>query len=214
MLIDYNTTIALRCPICEQLEYEEISIFSLERFPSRDISCTCGYNKASLGRKKKDFWLQLNCPLCLTLHTFHYAQREFWSNTITKIECPQGHITGGFLGPGSILRERVFKDQELAELLHQIDCMEYFHDPETMLAVLDIISDIAAAGRLFCQCGEDVMEITMYPDHIELICRRCKGLVMVHTDTEDSLNSLKRIRSLLLPETQQKNPDPEGSFTY
>lgn len=215
MFIDYNTTIALRCPICRRMEYQSLSIFSLERFPSLNISCTCKYSIAEVGIDTKNLcWLKLHCSLCTTSHIFYYPHKKFWSNTMTKIVCPKTGVIGGYLGPEYILKDRIVEDEGLAFLLGQLDCEQYFHDPEIMLAVLDIIHDIAATGRLFCQCGGDKMDITMYPDHLELICNQCEDVVMVHTGTRDTLLALQRIRCLLMPGTFEETPDPEGSFYY
>lgn len=215
MFIDYNTTIALRCPICGRMEYQALSIFSLKHLKSMNISCSCAYTMATVGIDKKNLcWLRIHCPLCSTSHIFYYPYKQFWSDTITKIVCPKSAGIRGYLGPESILKDRILDDEGLALLLGQLDCDQYFHEPEMMLAVLDIIHDIAATGRLFCQCGGDEMEITMYPDHLELICNLCEDVVMVQTGTKDSLLSLQRIRCLLMPRTMDKTPNPEGSFYY
>lgn len=213
MLIDYSTTIALRCPCCREFGYYTLSIFTFVDAKTVNIACNCGYVLAAVGSKDGcEYWLRLNCLLCSSHHIFHYPRREFWSDDIIKIDCPGSGITRGYLGPETLLQQGVLGDKECPSLFGSMDFDHYFHEPEIMLAVLDIIHDIAAAGRLFCQCGEDKIDITMYPDQLELICRRCNGLVMINAASQDSLLSLQRLKCLLLPERLEGGYDPDGSF--
>lgn len=208
MLVDYNTTLAFRCPICRVLGYYPLSIFSLSRFRDYSISCNCGFPMAIVGVKKKDiYYLKYNCLSCSTDHTFYYSQGKFFSSCITPIPCPLGGMTSGYLGPDAKLRDRIPNDEGLASLLGQLDFHDYFHDPETMLEVLKIILDITETNRLFCQCGSDEMDVTIYPHQLEIICKVCGDVVMIQGGTKDSLISLQRIKNLLLPLGEDNSPD-------
>lgn len=209
MLMDYNTTILLPCSSCGDLCSQSLSIFSIRVSKTQHIICDCSHVLATVGIKKEgDYWLCLYCLPCSTHHLFFYSQGEFYSDDIIPIQCPESGMTRGYLGPKSLLRDRTFHDR--LPLSPTMDFFHYFHDPETMLAVLDIIHDIAAAGRLFCHCGGHEMDITLYPDQLELNCRSCSGLVMLNAATQDSLLSLRRLKCLLLPEQLEESYDPDG----
>ncbi len=212
MLIDNNTTVALRCPRCGDIDYEGLSIFDFSGKKKHEIICSCGFTKAVVGtRDLEKFWLKINCLVCAKQHVLYYSKWELWSEKITLVNCPDSELTWGYLGCQQGIEELVEERGECFSLmLDQMDFDDYFSNPEIMLATLDIIHDIAEEGKLFCQCGNYEIDITMYADKLELICRECHGLVMINASTESNINSLRKIDYLLLPESEIEALDPEG----
>ncbi|AZR74037.1 hypothetical protein BBF96_11915 [Anoxybacter fermentans] len=205
MIIEYLTTISLRCPVCGRLDVHPINIFDFSGQRSKEIYCSCGYRKVKLETKNyKRYWVQFNCIICELEHTLFFTPSAFWGSKLLTIRCPDTDLKLGYLGPEILVQGEIQdQQQDLEAMIKDLGFDDYFCDPEVMLGVLDILHDIAEAGGLFCQCGNKNIDIDMYPDKIELVCRECQGMTMIKARTIADLEQLKETNKVIL--TKGKN---------
>ncbi len=200
MIIKYLTTLSLRCPVCGRLDIHPVNIFDFSGKRSKDIYCMCGYKKVRLGTKNfKRFWVQFNCIICELEHTLFYTPGEFWGHDLVTMRCPDTDLKLGYLGPEILVQGEIQdQQQELDAMIKDLGFDDYFCDPEIMLGVLDRLHDIAETGGLLCQCGNRNIDIDMYPDKIELICRECQGITMINARTIVDLEQIKLTDKVIL----------------
>lgn len=200
MIIEYLTTLSLRCPICGRLDVHPINIFDFSGKKSKDIYCQCGYKKVRLGTKNfKRFWVQFNCIICELEHTLIFTPSEFWGKDLVTMRCADTDLKLGYLGPELLVQNEVQdQQQELDAMIKDLGFDDYFCDPEIMLGVLDRLHDIAETNGLVCQCGNHNIDIDMYPDKIELVCRECRGMKMINARTSSDLERIKLTNKVIL----------------
>lgn len=198
-VINYLTTISLRCPVCGKLDVHPVGIFDFSGDGCKEIYCECGYKKVKLSTKNfRRYSLQFNCIICELEHTLFFSPEEFWSSQLLTVRCPDTDLKLGYLGPEVLVQNEIRDQQDLDSMIKDSDFEDYFCDPEVMLGVLDILHDIAEAGGLICQCGNRNIDIDMYPDKIELICRDCHGMTMINARTTADLEKLKERNRIVL----------------
>lgn len=205
IVIEYLTTISLRCPVCGKLEIHPIHIFDLSGKGYKDVICECGYKKVKIGTKNfKRYWVQFNCIICELEHTLYFSPGELWGSQLLTIHCPDTDLKLGYMGPEILVQSEIQdQQQDLDAMIKDLGFDDYFCDPEVMLGVLDQLHDIAETGGLLCQCGNHNIDIDMYPDKIELICRECQGMTMLNAKTHLDLEHLKETTKIIL--TKGKN---------
>lgn len=199
IVIDYLTTLSLRCPVCGRLDVHTISIFNFSGNRTKDIVCECGYKKVKLSTKNfKRYSIKFNCIICELEHTLFFSPEDFWGLHLSTVRCPDTDLKLGYLGPEVLVQNEIRDQQDLDDMLKDSDFEDYFCDPEVMLGVLDILHDIAEAGGLFCQCGNHKIDIDMYPDKVELICRECRGMTAINARTNADIQNLRERHRIIL----------------
>ena len=68
-----------------------------------------------------------------------------------------------------------------------------FVNPEIMLEVLDYLDDIAASGRLYCDCGSHNINIELFSDRLELSCNNCYAFKQIPAAKKDDLEAVKKL---------------------
>lgn len=200
MIIEYLTTVSLRCSVCGRLDIHSLNIFDLSGTHTTEIKCSCGDIKLKIGTSNfKRYWVQFDCIVCESEHTLFFAPAEFWGSDLLTIHCPDTDLKLGFVGP-DILVQKEIRDQkqDLESMIKDLGFDDYFCDPEVMLEVLDILHDIAEKDNLFCQCGNRDIDIDMYPDKIQLVCRDCQGLTIIEARTRKDLGQLREMKKIIL----------------
>lgn len=127
---------------------------------------------------------------------------------LSTVRCPETDLKLGYLGPDVLVQNEIRDQQDLDDMLKDSDFEDYFCDPEVMLGVLDILHDIAEGGGLFCQCGNHKIDIDMYPDKVELICRECHGVMTINARTGADLAKLKEKNRIILTKGKTAHSDP------
>ncbi|SJZ48552.1 hypothetical protein [Selenihalanaerobacter shriftii] len=198
MLIDYKATLALRCPICGEIGLHSFTIFDFSGGENLQIECECGFNKMVIGTNNyKQYWLQFACVICEVEHITFYKGNELWSSDIKEISCLENEIELGYLGLADKVKKTIEEEEkELESVLDEVGFENYFSSPEIMLSALNLLHDIAETGGLSCQCGNDDIDIDMFPGKIELLCNQCDGLTTINAETKADLNFLKNIKKI------------------
>ncbi|KXS45725.1 MAG: hypothetical protein AWU54_202 [Candidatus Frackibacter sp. T328-2] len=198
MLIDLKATLALRCPICGELERHSFTIFDFSGRQNLEIKCKCGFNKLVIGTNNyKQYWFQFPCIICEVEHIIFYDNQELWSSQIKEIACLENEVELGYLGSEIKVDELIQEEEEYFEFMFdEVGFENYFSSPEIMLSALNLLHDIAETGGLSCQCGNNDIDIDMFPGKIELLCDQCDGLTTVSAETEEDLTFLKNIKKI------------------
>ena len=197
MLIDYKAALALKCPICGELELHHFTIFDFSGRESFEIECGCGFTKMLIEHNDyKQYWLQFACVICEVEHVVNYSAQDFWSAEVKEIFCLENEIQLGHLGPAPEIEDLLGQEDYLDLVFDEIGFENYFSSPEIMLSAINLLHDIAQKNGLSCQCGNGNIEIDMFSGKIELFCDNCDGLTTINAETEDDLSFLKKIKKI------------------
>ncbi|MGM0602156.1 MAG: hypothetical protein ACQESS_02450 [Bacillota bacterium] len=195
MLLELSTTIAVSCPACGRLGTDEINIFQLSGGTVHQLKCSsCGAKKASIRRTKKGY-IQIDyfCLLCNRAHKKIVSPKKFWhSDRITPLLCEETGLNLGYFGSTEMIKSELQRQKEELDMMADELGFEDFVNPELMLEVLDYLHDIAAEGRLNCECGSHDINIELFNDRIELSCNNCGAHIDISVKTRDDLTELKK----------------------
>lgn len=206
MIINLSTTIALSCPACGRLEKETFNIFELPIGELKQLSCSCGAEKAAV-KKKKNSQLKINyfCLHCNKAHKITVSAQKFWrSKRLIPLSCQETGLNPGFFGPPDLVEEEIKKEKQDLELMAAELGFDDFKNPDIMLQALDIIHDIAAEGALNCDCGSDDINIELFSDKIQLICNKCGSHLNIDAVNKIDLKNLKQLNRVQLHTIQGK----------
>ena len=214
MLINLSTTIALSCPACGRLEREKINIFELPVGELKQLSCSCGAEKASIKRKENSY-LELNyfCLHCNTAHKVVISPQKFWySKNLNPLSCKETGLNPGFFGPSELVDDELRQEKQDLELMAAELGFDDFKNPDIMLQALDILHDIAAEGELSCECGSDDINIELFSDKIQLICNHCSAHLNIQAVNKADLKNLRQLNKVQLQSVQGKNKNNNNSL--
>ncbi len=126
-VIDYQTTIAWRCPQCGKLELKTINIFDFSGGNRIEIKCECGFPKVKIGKKKNDgYWLEYFCNLCESQQVTVYSKYDFWASPVESIKCDTHKIELGYLGNYREVNNLVTEEKEyLQEAKEKLNINDY-----------------------------------------------------------------------------------------
>jgi len=194
MLINTNTALAVRCPMCGKLDTRQLSLFDFSGAKPIQIKCQCGFTKAIIGSKRhKQYWLKVPCLLCETEHVFYYSLPEFFAPKVHNIYCAESDIKFGCLGPAELVEQASQNNDELRQFIHEIGFDDYFENPQVMLESLNYLHDIAEEDGISCACGNIQIDIDIYADKIKLWCQNCGCSRYIMARNENDLKELKKI---------------------
>lgn len=205
MLINTETTIATRCPVCGKLDFHDLSLFALASAGKQELVCTCGSPKLTVLVKKDNYWLQANCIYCEQKHYIPFKRKDFWAKKAFAFYCFETNLDLGFLGP----KDEVIKLTEAMKdgLDAQLEQEDYFENPKIMFEVLNTLHDIAEEDELYCACGNNDIEIEILPKGIELKCSRCNTTYFLAAETEEDLRAARKLDNIMVPKKEFKAMD-------
>ncbi len=200
MLIATSAILAMRCPECGRMEFNDFSRFIFPRGKTVDIFCSCGAVKLAVVTKNRVFYLlQIPCPVCETQHLVEISGNGLWSGEITLLSCRETDLELGHIGPESKIMEMISRqEQELEELVNEFGCDGYFNNSEIMYEVLSQLYEIAGRGGLYCQCGNHKIDVDLFPDCLELQCKNCDSVNIIYAETEEDLNVILQVDTIEL----------------
>ena len=85
----------------------------------------------------------------------------------------------------------------------------YFSNTQVMFDSLNIIHDIAAQGNLFCECGNDDIELLLFSDKIYLRCNKCPANKIIYASTNEHLRENLKLEQILLLDLGLENVPAE-----
>lgn len=190
MLINTNIAFAVRCSECGSLKVHDTSLFELFINKRTELVCTCGQQNAIIKAKDyKSLWVDIDCFVCQDKHTFKYTLKQLLrGNIITR--CIESGIEICFMVSDGDINELVENYEMNSEILCKgLDFLDYFNNPEIMTKSLERIKKIDSEGLLSCSCGDNNIEMNIFPDRIELKCMNCEGIKLIYAENNDDYNN-------------------------
>ncbi|WP_031514221.1 hypothetical protein [Desulfofalx alkaliphila] len=200
MLINTSTVLAMRCPQCGKLEFHMLSRFAFSGRRQLEVKCACGAVLLVASKKRNGFYaLQLPCVICEVKHQRQITGSKLWSQQLINLYCQETGVELGHLGPDKKVREAVKNHEyDLEKLIDQFDNDDYFNNSGIMYEVLNCLHDIAERNALYCQCGNDSIEVDIFPDRLELQCKDCDSINIIYAETEEDLRVIKEVEYIEL----------------
>lgn len=201
MLIPTLNVVVLRCPSCGRLEYRGLSLFSFAGGRTWQAVCSCGTPLLTINRKKgRNFWLQYHCGMCDCLHVSHHNRQELWSRDLLTLTCRETELEVGFIGPRDKVQRAVQRhDRTLAEVARDLGFDDYFQESDVMYQLLTLIYQLAEEGRVNCGCGNENIEIEIFPGHLQLRCEACRAEATLPAGSMDDLERVAKLEEIRLP---------------
>lgn len=205
MIINTGITFAYKCSSCGTFQFNNISLFEIPQ--KEEIVFTCRCKGASLRIKKESpaiFKIVIPCIGCGSSHIYFVSIKEFIAQEIYIFNCPNTGIEQCFIGSDQIVRKKIDNlEREYDELINMLGYDNYFINTQVMFDSLNIIHDIAERGNLFCECGNNDIELLLLSDKIYLRCNLCPGNKIIHASSNEHLKvNLLRNQIMLLVEEQ------------
>lgn len=200
MLINTNSIMTMRCPVCGIIKYHDLSRFAISKGNPFYINCACGAAALMISTKDHLFYrLQVPCLVCETKHQIEFTGKFLWSGEVIRLSCSDTDLELGYIGPEPAVKQIVYsREQELDALTDDINSESYFHNSDIMYEVLSCLHEIAEQGNLYCQCGNLGIEVELFPDCLELHCKNCDSINIIYAETEDDLNVIRQVDTIEL----------------
>ncbi|MDN5325444.1 MAG: hypothetical protein PWP41_139 [Moorella sp. (in: firmicutes)] len=202
MLISTMTVVALRCPSCGRLEFHGLSLFNFSGHHTWQMECSCGMVLMTMGTRKgrNYFWLQYHCGMCDNIHVIYHHRRELWSQELLTLTCSETDLEVGFVGPRDKVQQAVQQhDRSLAEMAEDLGFGGYFEEPDVMYQLLALVFQLAEGGHVRCCCGNDNIEVEIFPGHLQLRCDACGAEKILPASTITNLEKPEDLEEILLP---------------
>jgi hypothetical protein len=122
-----------------------------------------------------------------------------WRADLVTLYCPHTDVELGYLGEDEAVREAVERRKlPFPEILSDEEYQDYFESPEIMWEALTRLQELSGNGGLGCQCGNTDIEIDIFPDKVELHCKRCDSLMLIFCQTDDDAELIRKSESVQL----------------
>ncbi|MCL6590875.1 MAG: hypothetical protein K6U80_13105 [Firmicutes bacterium] len=207
MLVSTQRQIILRCPLCGKLEFHQISLFDFSKHErgreiTYPVNCICGFNKLIITTKNyREFTLQINCLICEQIHILKFKRAEIWDVKSLVLTCPEIGQDLGYIGTETVLDQIVKRQQDNpGSIINNFGFEDYFTNPEVMIEVLKHLHQIAAQNKLVCSCGNNQIEIDVFPEKLELRCPFCQSIHIIYAETMEDLCIVKKTKIIIMTE--------------
>lgn len=200
MLIPAVTYLAIRCPNCGRLQGKQISVFACGGGREAELGCSCHGPLATYSyRDSKTLNLRYHCIMCEGQHLVQLRKNQVWSDTLTALSCETTGLEVGFIGSRAAVREATHRQEKsLRELVQDLGFSDYFTNPKVMCQVLQYLHHLAISGNLYCHCGNNDIEVEIFPDHLELHCPECEASGPVMAQAKEDLVAVRKIGEIEL----------------
>lgn len=200
MIIENEKTWGYKCPNCSADVTEQFGMFDITAY--RALQSECATCKMPLGKISRtgdgDYVIEAPCYACREMHTFRVPHKLFWENKLFSLGCDLSGYDICYFGTQSEVEEaleelngEILKRCEMTEdSLHECD--------ERMRKAVDILQQIAAEGNLFCLCGKNKIQVGLIGDCIAIQCGACGAGEVIHMETEEDLEQLRKRKSIVL----------------
>ena len=205
MILTTNTTIAIQCSQCGELEFHALSLFAFSRRGRKDLFCTsCGLRLASItSRNRRQFNVAYVCAYCGETHYLRLSRHAIWRKEALPLACPVVGASAGYIGPKQKVTQACHeREKSIGELAVDLGYEEEFENPEVMLRILDHLHHLTKQGDLGCACGNRQLSYELLPDRIELYCECCEAVGVIYADSADNVRQVEGINSMYLEENK------------
>ncbi|KLU67078.1 MULTISPECIES: hypothetical protein [Desulfosporosinus] len=204
MILTTNTTIAIQCPQCGELEFHALSLFAFSQQGRKNLRCGCGLQLVSVAsRNRQQFNISYACAYCGQTHYLRLNRRAIWGKEALPLTCPAVESSVGYIGPKQKVTQACHeREKSIGELAVELGYQEEFENPEVMLRILDHLHALAKQGDLGCACGNHQLSFELLPDRIELYCDCCEAVGVIYADSTDNVRQVEGINSMYLEENK------------
>ena len=200
MIVPAVTYLALRCPSCGRLQVKVVSLFACGRNGEVKATCKCRTHLFTYGMEGRNaLWVRLHCILCEGHHFVQLSPARFRTTEALPILCEATGAEVGFTGPRERVKEATRRQGiNVRELVDVLGDSSYFHNPQIMCDILQYFNQLARSGNLYCHCGNNDIEVEVFPDHLELHCPECQVSGSVRAKTLEDLAAVRRMAEVEL----------------
>lgn len=205
MIIDTSTTIAYKCSFCGAFQFTNVSLFEMSNIKETCFTCRCNGSSLVIAKEgSANYRIVIPCIGCGTDHIYLFSRRELMSRETSVLNCPRTGMQQCFIGSDEDVRKRIDNlEKEFDELINMLGYDNYFVNTQVMFDSLNIIHDIAEKGNLFCECGNNDIELLLLSDRIYLRCKSCSANKIIYASSNEHLkNNLQTKHIILLDEGQ------------
>ena len=204
MMLTTNTTIAIQCSQCGELEFHALSLFAFSQRGRKNLHCSCGHQLISVtSRNRQQFNVSYACAYCGETHFLRLNRHAIWGKEALPLACPAMMASVGYIGPKQKVTQACHeREKSIGELAMELGYEEEFENPEVMLWILDHLHSLARQGDLGCACGNHQLSFELLPDRIELYCECCEAVGVIYADSSDNVRQVEGIKSMFLEENK------------
>jgi len=204
MILTTNTTIAIQCSQCGELEFHALSLFAFSRQGRKNLHCGCGHHLMSVSsRNRRQFNVTYACAYCGETHYLKLTHCAIWGKEALPLACPDVGASVGYIGPKQKVTHACHeREKSIGDLAMELGYEEEFENPEVMLWVLDHLHRLTRQGDLGCACGNHQLTFELLPDRIELYCEYCEAVGVIYADSSDNVRQIEGIDSIYLEENK------------
>lgn len=204
MILTTNTSVAIQCPKCGELEFNALSLFAFAGKGRENFYCQCGEPLLSVAsRDHRHFNLSFHCAFCGEVHYLRLKRSVIWGKGVLPLVCPEVEASTGFIGPKQKVNQACHeREKSISELAAELGYEEEFENPEVMLKLLDHLHYLAKNGALSCGCGNRHLSFELLPDRVELYCEDCEAVGVIYGDSAENIRVFEGMKSLKLEENK------------
>ncbi|SCG81817.1 hypothetical protein DW1_0196 [Proteiniborus sp. DW1] len=199
MLVNTKIAIAVRCGTCDSLNVHETTLFELFSNKVTDLDCSCGQRIAIIrANDYKSLQMDIDCCVCEDKHTFKYTLKQLLKgNIITR--CIETGVEICLMVNNGDAGELIDNFKVNSDGIYgELEFLDYFNAPDIMMKSLNRIKELDNDGRIGCSCGENSIEMNIFPDRIELKCMKCKGIKLIYAENnEDYWNFVSKDKIII-----------------
>jgi len=179
-----------------------ISFFAFSGQNSLTLLCTCGYKKLTIHTgDRRNYLLKVSCMICDEIHNLNWRHTQLWQNEISAIICPATRQDLGYIGRKERLEEYIVENsRNMESVLNDLGFDDYFANPSVMVQVLAHLHKIADDGQLYCLCGNQDIQVDVFPEKLELHCPNCNSLSIIYAESREDLELIRNIRVIAMTE--------------
>lgn len=202
MLITTERQVAFRCPLCGRLELQTVSIFSFSGQKAVAFHCPCGFKKLTIQTgERHQYILKVSCMICDEIHNLNWRHAQLWQNDITAIVCPATMQDIGYIGEKERLEDHIIENSRNVEsVLNDMGFDDYFANPAIMVQVLAHLHKITDVGLVYCLCGNQDIQVDVFPEKLELHCPCCNSLSIIYAESQEDLELIRSIQVIAMAE--------------
>lgn len=204
MILKTNTTIAIQCSQCGELEFHALSLFAFSGQERKNLLCGCGAELMSItSRNRQQFNARYVCTYCGETHYLKLNRQAIWGKEALPLTCPDVGASVGYIGPKKKVTQACHeREKSIGELAVELGYEEEFENPEVMLRILDYLHRLAKQSDLGCACGNQQLTFELLQDRIELYCECCEAVGVIYADSADNVHQIEGMNSLYLEENK------------